>query len=212
MRKNQTSGKVRGSAALGATLLACAAGCALMADKVLASQPGGAGQSVVRRVLWQPLERRFERADIRDWRSVTGVVSLGGNPARVREAGRLARLHPHLRVVLADKPNAVRYLGGGIDPSRIEIEDRSSNTWENAVFSKRVAAPRPGERWLVITSAVHMPRAIGAFRQAGFSVEAWPVYDVTDPRHAYEAVRHEWLGLIGYTLRGRSSALFPRPQ
>jgi uncharacterized SAM-binding protein YcdF (DUF218 family) len=35
--------------------------------------------------------------------------------------------------------------------------------------------PKPGERWLLVTSAAHMPRAIGCFRRAGFAVEACPV-------------------------------------
>ncbi len=46
---------------------------------------------------------------------------------------------------------------------------------ENATFSRAVADPKPGERWLLVTSAFHMPRAIGTFRQAGFPIEAYPV-------------------------------------
>ena len=59
--------------------------------------------------------------------------------------------------------------------SRLTLEDRSRNTIENAVYSKALAQPKPGERWLLVTSALHMPRAMGAFRQAGFAVEAYPV-------------------------------------
>ena len=52
---------------------------------------------------------------------------------------------------------------------------RSRNTVENALFSKEIAQPKPGERWLLVTSAYHLPRAIGVFRKAGFAVEAYPV-------------------------------------
>ena len=51
---------------------------------------------------------------------------------------------------------------------------------ENAVFTRSLIAPKPGERWLLVTSALHMPREIGAFRQAGFPIEAYPVDYQTD--------------------------------
>ena len=52
---------------------------------------------------------------------------------------------------------------------RIAVETQSRNTAENAVFSKRLIAPKPDEHWLLVTSALQMPRAMGAFCQAGFS-------------------------------------------
>ena len=63
----------------------------------------------------------------------------------------------------------------GIPHERITAEEQSRNTVENAVFSQLLAHPQPGERWLLVTSAYHMPRAIAAFRAAGFPVEAYPV-------------------------------------
>jgi uncharacterized SAM-binding protein YcdF (DUF218 family) len=62
----------------------------------------------------------------------------------------------------------------GIARDRIVLEERSRNTLENAIYSKDLANPKAGERWLLVTSAYHMPRAIGVFRQAGFMVEAYP--------------------------------------
>ena len=58
---------------------------------------------------------------------------------------------------------------------RIVLEDKSRNTAENAEFTRRLVDPKPGERWLLVTSAMHMPRSVGAFRKAGFPVEAYPV-------------------------------------
>ena len=115
--------------------------------------------------------------------------------------------------------------GFGIAPGRILLEQRARNTVENAAYSKAMAQPKPGERWLLVTSAFHMPRSIGVFRQAGFAVEAFPVdwrtrgsEDVLRPfatmgdglRRTDTAVR-EWVGLAVYWLSGKSSELFPRP-
>jgi uncharacterized SAM-binding protein YcdF (DUF218 family) len=84
---------------------------------------------------------------------------------------------------------------------------------------------RPDERWLLVTSAMHMPRAVGAFRQVGLQVEAYPVDWQTagasdllsffgSPFVRFplcDAAVHEWMGLLVYWLQGRSSALFPAP-
>ena len=104
------------------------------------------------------------------------------------------------------------------------LETRSRNTEENAVFTKELVQPKPGERWLLVTSAQHMPRAIGCFRRAGFPVEAYPV-----DWHTRRALRlapmetlsgglgrldnavHEWIGLVSYWLTGRTSELLPGP-
>ena len=85
--------------------------------------------------------------------------------------------------------------------------------------------PKSGERWLLVTSAHHMPRSVGIFRGAGFAVEAFPVdyrtrgaIDLLRPfstlgdglRRTDTAMR-EWVGLAIYRLTGRSDSLFPAP-
>src|SRR5262249_16309164 len=143
---------------------------------------------------------------------ITGVIALGGGAERIREAGRLAQRYPNLRVFVSG-PRLVdlKLLGPDIDPARVVVETHSRNTHENAVFAKAGIRPKQGERWLLVTSASHMPRAMGAFRQNSFPVEPWPVYDQGEGHPAYEIAEHEWLGLIAYRLLGRSSALFPAP-
>ena len=97
-------------------------------------------------------------------------------------------------------------------------------TAENAAYSKALVKPKPGERWLLVTSAQHMPRAMGAFRKAGFPVEAYPVDWRSLPRLRLQfpasfslgLVRsddtvHEWVGLFVYWITGRSSELLPGP-
>ncbi len=117
-------------------------------------------------------------------------------------------------------------LEAGVDPARLVVEPASRNTYENGVFTARLVHPAPTQRWLLVTSALHMPRAVGVFRRAGFSVLAAPAHFATPQALAENftwmrrprsgmiltdyAVR-EWLGLVAYRITGRTDALFPAP-
>lgn len=114
----------------------------------------------------------------------------------------------------------------GLDTTRIIFEDRSRNTWENANYSYELIKPQPEELWILITSARHMPRAIGAFRQAGWkNVLAFPIDYLTGENEPQfqpsfglgvnldvlgEAIR-EYIGLVVYRHFGRTPELFPGP-
>jgi uncharacterized SAM-binding protein YcdF (DUF218 family) len=112
----------------------------------------------------------------------------------------------------------------GIPRERVILEPRSRNTAENATFTKELVKPKPGERWLLVTSAQHMPRAIGCFRRVGFPMEAYPVGWRTG-RHAdlgvpmlfgdalarFDSAAHEWIGLFFYWITGRTSEFLPSP-
>jgi uncharacterized SAM-binding protein YcdF (DUF218 family) len=113
----------------------------------------------------------------------------------------------------------------GIAPDRIRVEEESLTTYENATVAKRLLRPQAGERFLLVTSAFHMPRSVAAFRHAGFDVVPYPVdfrtagwsdlsrfmsSPATGLRRLDEAAR-EWTGLLGYRLLGRSGSLFPSP-
>lgn len=112
----------------------------------------------------------------------------------------------------------------GLAPERVLFERRSRNTFENAVYSKELAQPAAGEKWLLITSAQHMPRSVGVFRRVGWPVIPFPVDYRTSARHklvswpnlsgslsGLDQAVHEWLGLIAYRLMGRTNSLFPSP-
>ena len=113
----------------------------------------------------------------------------------------------------------------GIPKARLILERDSRNTWENAMFTKQLVAPKPGERWLLVTSAFHMPRSMGIFRKAGFDVEAYPVdwrmggredlFSFTnmgaDGLGRTEVAMREWIGLVAYRLMGRTGELLPGP-
>jgi len=211
------------------------------------------GLSPVGNALILPLEQRFPAWDSSRG-APDGVVILGGavtpdvalarNDVALNEAAErmtaaveLARRYPDARIIFSGGEGNLAFGGNeseaalklferlGVPPGRILTEDKSRNTVENALFTKQIAMPKPGERWLLVTSAYHMPRAIGIFRKVGFTVEAYPVdwrtrgpQDAVRPfesmgsgiRRTDTAVR-EWVGLVVYWLTGKSSELFPRP-
>jgi uncharacterized SAM-binding protein YcdF (DUF218 family) len=62
-----------------------------------------------------------------------------------------------------------------IGPPRLVLEDRSRNTYENATLTARLLLPKAGQKWILVTSAFHMPRAKALFEAQGFEILAWPV-------------------------------------
>lgn len=167
-----------------------------------------------------------------------GTIALNEAAERVTEIASLARRYPAARIVFSGGSANVLFDGRdeatfatpllesfGISRDRVSIETQSRNTAENAQFSKELVRPTSGQRWLLVTSAAHMPRAVGAFRKAGFPVEAYPVdwrtRDLADLlpeslspleglRKTDVAVR-EWIGILVYWATGRTSELFPGP-
>jgi uncharacterized SAM-binding protein YcdF (DUF218 family) len=213
-----------------------------------------AGISPLGYMLMLPLEERFPQWDASRG-APTGIIVLGGvidtelsvarneialheGAERVTAIAGLARLYPDARIVFSggdEKLNsslpaeadvaALLFKGFGISAERILRETHSRNTAENASFTKALINPTYDERWILVTSAAHMPRAIGAFRKIGFPVEAYPVDWQTKGGQDLpsffgwplgglllcDAAAHEWIGLLAYWLTGRTSALFPGP-
>ena len=159
---------------------------------------------------------------------------------RIVAAAELARKYPNVPIVLSggnaslisddsakEADYAVAVLEGlGIARERLTMERRSRNTQENAEFTKAIVKPKDGERWLLVTSAYHMPRSMGLFRKAGFAVEPYPVdwrlgtaadllsfspFSVDGLERIDLAIR-EWMGLAAYWITGRIDALLPGPE
>jgi uncharacterized SAM-binding protein YcdF (DUF218 family) len=197
--------------------MSCVAAATLAA--CLAAIMPGAGPDTLRRyiagVLAFPLEQRYQRPEVGDPATLTGAVVLGGGRERLHEAGRLARQWPQLRLLVSGA-GPIDYvlgeLGPGIDPERVVIETISRTTRDNAQNSALLAGPQAGERWLLVTSAVHMPRAMAAFARVGFRAEAWPVYDLgrAGPL-ALNIALHEWTGIVWYRLRAEAAARLEAP-
>jgi len=213
------------------------------------------GFSPLANFILSPLEERFPQfrddgrpvagvmvlggAEIADIGLARGQPTFSEAGERVLALADLARRYPQARLAFIGGTGAL--LPGregqeaqmmrqsmaalGIDPARVEYEDRSRNTAENAAFAKALLKPQPGERWLLVTSAFHMPRAMGCFRAADFPVTAYPVdFRTVGPGHLNAPFTRiasgldftdvsvkEWVGLLAYYLGGRTGALFPAP-
>lgn len=199
-----------------------------------------------------PLENRFRATTLPA--KVDGIIVLGGSINPVLSAERaqpvvtdsaerlfafleLARRYPSAKLLFtggsasvleggareADVARTI-FAGVGLDLSRVRFERDSRNTYENAVDSKRLVAPQPGETWVLITSAYHMPRSVGCFRQQGWAVIPYPVdygtapdgdpptFSLLDGLNGVHWALREWIGLAFYYVAGRTDALFPGPE
>ena len=205
-------------------------------------------------LLLYPLEQQFPPWDSAGG-APTGIVVLGGSidadvsaargvpvvagaADRILAAAALARRYPNARIVYSGgSPHLVSsdareadyaaslFESLGISKERLIVERRSRNTLENAEFSEAIAAPKAGERWLLVTSAYHMPRSVGLFRKVGFPVEAYPVDWRVGGREdflRFTAISlegldrvniglREWMGLAAYWLTGKIDRLLPGP-
>jgi uncharacterized SAM-binding protein YcdF (DUF218 family) len=212
------------------------------------------GFSPLGKLLLYPLESRFPPWDAARG-APDGIVVLGGSidadlsaahgaaivrtaADRIIAAAALAHRYPNARVIFSGgNPNLVAndareadFAGAlfeslGTSKARLMMERRSRNTDENAEFSKALAAPKDGERWLLVTSALHMPRSIGLFRKTGFNVEAYPVdwrlgeradlltfsAIALDGLGRTDIAMREWMGLVAYRATGKIDELLPGP-
>ena len=212
------------------------------------------GFSPIGKWLLLPLEQRFPPWDAShgapdgivvlggaidpDLSAAHGQAVFTHSADRIVATAVLARQYPKARIVfsggsanlLADDSakeadyalSALEELG--VAKERLSAERLSRNTVENAEFVKAVANPKPGERWLLVTSAYHMPRSIGLFRQAGFPVEAYPVDWRASQSQAFsfspvainglertDVAMREWIGLAAYWVTGKTEQFLPGP-
>ncbi|SFH70299.1 Uncharacterized SAM-binding protein YcdF, DUF218 family [Bradyrhizobium sp. cf659] len=213
-----------------------------------------AASSPLGNLLLYPLESRFPPWDASRG-APDGIIVLGGSvdtdlsaahrtpvvshaADRLLAAAELARRYPNARIVftggtanlVSTESREADYSapileGLGIPRERLILERDSRNTWENAIFTKQLVAQKPGERWLLVTSAFHMPRSMGIFRTAEFDVEAYPVdwrmggrddlFTFTrvsgDGLARVDVAVREWIGLLTYRVMGRTGELLPGP-
>ncbi|HJR71253.1 MAG TPA: YdcF family protein [Gammaproteobacteria bacterium] len=190
--------------------------------------------------LMRPLETRFP---IPPERRVDGIVVLAGaeivklsdfyGQPQVGSRGdrlltflALAARYPDARLVFSGRNESAVgrdvILGAGIDPGRVSFEDASTNTCESARETRELVQPAPSERWLLVTSSFHLPRAMGCFRAAAWEVVPYPADFRRGPSAFHwglvanledlDLAAHEWLGLVYYRVRGHTDELFPAPR
>lgn len=205
-------------------------------------------------MLLRPLEDRFPQP-ASALPAPTGIVVLGGAldediglargvptmtaaATRLTSGAALARRLPAARLVFTggsanlqqeglDEARGVHDLWTslGVPEQAMTFEAKSRNTYENATLTKAIVQPKPGETWLLVTSAAHMPRSMGIFRQVGWPMLAYPVdyrtfgdgRDFKISGNALESLQrldsalHEWIGLVAYRMTRKTDALFPAP-
>jgi uncharacterized SAM-binding protein YcdF (DUF218 family) len=196
----------------------------------------------------RPLEDRFERPT--ELAAPRGIIVLGGaiSPemfqdrsalaplgGRLTEAVALWRRFPDAQVVFAggsSDSNSIPeaevagkfFTNLGLPPEKILYENRSRNTFENAEFSRELLKPTSDDKWILVTSASHMPRAIGVFRHFGFNVTGWPAdyqslgtmrelsgftLNAAAGLLVCDLAVKEWIGLAAYHLTGRTDQFLP---
>jgi uncharacterized SAM-binding protein YcdF (DUF218 family) len=167
------------------------------------------------------------------------ALALNAAGERITTALELSRRYPDARIFLSGGANHVMtdqsltesqvaktaLVAMGLPEHRIEMEEHSRNTCENGTESAAALKPKPGEQWLLVTSASHMPRAVGCFRAAGFNVVPypvdyrtqggaelrWPVASIALGLEASDLAAHEWIGLVAYRWAGMTTDPFPTP-
>lgn len=200
----------------------------------------------------RPLEKRFP-APQQLPQNIEGIIVLGGaergdlaiqwqmaqfNQAaeRMMAIPTLAKEYPNAKIVFTGGSGSLlhpqdvassatyKWFGEQGVANRVLWEKKSRNTYENATLSEQMLGAVPSGRWLLVTSAFHMPRSMGVFRLRGWNVQAYPVdyYSKTahglrlDPKY-WMHIRDlsftlkEWIGLFVYYYSGKTDALFPAP-
>jgi uncharacterized SAM-binding protein YcdF (DUF218 family) len=143
--------------------------------------------------------------------------------AKLVYAGGVAQLVPTARLTDADvaKQALAAY---DVPLDRMMFETKSRTTHENATDAFALVHPVETEKWLLVTSAHHMPRAIGAFRKEGWNIYPAPADYSTDGKFTADlhfdfaghlaqmtVATHEYLGLVAYRLLGYSDSAWPKP-
>lgn len=170
------------------------------------------------------------------------VAELGIGGDRYIGAAYLASIYPHAPIIFTGGSGLLslqdtRGEGAlarqlltsvGIDDKRLIIESKSRNTYENFKNTKPLLPKywngKAYGTYLLVTSAYHMPRAVGIARQQDIQVIPYPVdfrsngddlrewdFDLYDHLKALEPAWREWIGLTVYYYTGKTDTWFPKP-
>lgn len=199
-----------------------------------------------------PLESRFQHNPELP-KQVDGIIVLGGSVQasaskewqqletnsfheRLSTFIELANQYPNARLVFTggnaslnrEQPTEAEmvrdyFLRAGLQEERLMLENQSRNTAENASLTKQLLNPTATQNWVLITTAFHMPRAVGLFCRQGWSVLPYPVdhhtlpsklyaikFNLSDHANNLAVAVHEWLGLLAYYVTGKIDSLLPQ--
>lgn len=162
-------------------------------------------------------------------------VELGSAAERDLTFLALAQQYPKAKLVFTGGTGSLtkqEYKGADVakklfeqlrfDTTPIIFERESRNTYESAIYSKKIVKPAKGENWILITTSWHMPRSIGIFCKAEWPVIPYPVdhqtnkdnlfrisFDLSDNLLTLKTAIKEWLGLFAYYLSGKTTSFLP---
>lgn len=202
--------------------------------------------------LGSPLEAQVTAADLPG--GVDGIVALGGavdwrvtrergqlslNAAgeRIAAAAALAQRYPEARLIVTGSfadafaddlrgapTDASLFFGPHFAGRTVTYLGASRSTYEDALLTLAEAEPRQGDTWLLVTSAWHMPRALGTFRAAGWTLTPVPVdyrstgelriapdWDVAATLADLDRLVREWGAIAVYRREGRMVELASGP-
>jgi len=147
----------------------------------------------------------------------------GKAPAILLSGGNIIWLENRASTPAADMTALLGEMG--VPASAIWLEDRSQNTYENALFCAQILKEKGISRAILVTSAMHMPRSVALFRKQGIQVIPAPadfavtqagLSELTSSPGAWAvnllpsagslslttACLKEYLGMLAYWLRG----------
>ena len=157
-------------------------------------------------------------------------ISLNGSAERLVESVMIIRKFEKAKVIFSGGSGIVNrsdlghsqvaklfYKQMGVDTNKIFFEDKSRNTHENIIYSKKIAKPKKNENWLIITSAFHMKRALFIAEKNNWKLIPYavdfknvkefkltPNLNLLSNLNSFQSGLHEWLGLVSYYLMGRT--------
>ena len=157
-------------------------------------------------------------------------ISLNGSAERLVESVMIIRKFEKAKVIFSGGSGIVNrsdlghsqvaklfYKKMGVDINKIFFEDKSRNTHENIIYSKKIAKPKKNENWLLITSAFHMKRALliaekNNWKFIPYAVDfknikefkLTPNLNLLSNLNSFQSGLHEWLGLVSYYIMGRT--------
>lgn len=219
-----------------------AGGCLGLAVTILAV----CGNPIMSHMLFANLERSYLPKPVTEYPQADAIVTLGGGlqpplpPRLYADANSASDRYLHAtRLYHAQRSPLVILSGGnvftqkgfegesyyaaqliqewGVPASAIIIEDQSRNTYENALLTKKLLADKNLKRILLVTSALHMRRALATFRSVGIDAIPSPTdYDMVESQQpqilnwipnvgalgATTRLIHEYLGYLVYQYKG----------
>ena len=161
-------------------------------------------------------------------------ISLNDSVERLTESIQLIKKYPKAKVFFAGGSGLAKYPDLShsevakkfyesldVNTKNIFFDKKSRNTYENIVFAKMKFNPNINEKWILVTSAFHLKRAISVGEKLGWEFVPYATdyklpkkfrwklsFNFFNNLGSLQHSSHEWVGIIAYYFMGRSSKIF----